>query len=178
MVATIPMLTGRVEDVQRSQLSSLSFRAECTSVLQDLRHLSSILHEYVHLYGENALQIEDSFNCCDRSIQLLVSRNGFRGRPAYIISKVQLETLVELGFNYHTIARILGVSERTILRRRVEFGLPVGYTFTDITDDDLDNVVRGILQVCEMVARTNVCVYNILLYMSHIYTHTCGLSIN
>ena len=176
------MITGRVEDVQHSQLSSLSFRAECNTVLQDLHQLSSILHGYVHLYSENAVQIEDSFNCSDRSIQLLVSRNGFRGRPAYIISKVQLETLIELGFDYNTIARMLGVSERTILRRRVEFGLPVGCTFTDITDDDLDNAVRGILQVCEMVARADVCMYSIfkhtMLSLSHIYTHTCTLSVN
>ena len=114
--------------------------------------------------------------------ELLVSRNGFRGRPAYIISKVQLETLIELGFDYNTIARMLGVSERTILRRRVEFGLPVGCTFTDITDDDLDNAVRGILQVCEMVAMADVCMYSIfkhtMLSLSHIYTHTCTLSVN
>ena len=96
------------------------------------------------MYSENAAKMEDSFNC-DRCIQLLVTRSGFRGRPAYIISKAQLETLIELGFNYSAIARMLGVSERTILRRRVEFGLPVGVTFTDITDGDLDCAVRSIL---------------------------------
>jgi hypothetical protein len=39
---------------------------------------------------------------------------------------------------------MIGVSERTLLRRRVEYSLPVGVTFTDITDGDLDVAIRGI----------------------------------
>lgn len=50
-----------------------------------------------------------------------------------MISIVQLETLIELGYSYSTIARVFGVSERMILRRRLEYDLPIG-----ITDNDLD----------------------------------------
>ena len=100
------------------------------------------------MYGENALQIEDSSNGPDRLLQCVVSQNGSRGQPAYIISKVQLETLIELGFNYSTIARMFGVSERTLLRRRIEYDLPVGAIFTELSDNDLDIAVRDILPVC------------------------------
>ena len=123
-------------------------RSEYSTVLQDLNQLSSILHAFVELYSDNALQIEDSSNGPDRILQCSVLRSGLRGRPPYVISKVQLETLIELGYNYSTIARMYGVSERTLLRRRVEYSLPVGLSFTDISNDDLDVVVRGILQVC------------------------------
>jgi hypothetical protein len=102
----------------------------------------------MHSLSDNVLQIEDLSNGPDRILQSLVLRNGLRGRPPFVISKVQLETLIELGYTYSTIARMYGVSERTLLRRRVEYGLPIGLSFTDISDDDLDITVRGILHVC------------------------------
>ena len=148
--ADVYVFIGRVEDVRQSQLSSTSLQAECATILQDLHHLTSILHEFVQLYGENALQIEDSLNGPDRLLPCVVNQSGSRGRPAYIISKVQLETLIELGFNYSTIARMFGVSERTLLRRRIEYDLPVGAVFTELSDNNLDIAVRDILQVLYM----------------------------
>ena len=146
--ADIYVFIGRVVDIRHSQLSSSSLQTECTTTRQDLHQLSYILHEFVQLYGENALQIEDSSNGPDRLLQCLVTPNGLRGRPAYIISKVQLETLIDLGFNCGTIARMFGVSERTLLRRRIEYDLPIGAMFTDISDNNLDIAVRNITQVC------------------------------
>ena len=152
MLMSIYIFIGRVEDIRHSQLSSTSLQRECTTILQDLQQLSCILHEFVQLYGENALQIEDSLNGPDRLLQCPVTQNGLRGRPAYIISKVQLETLIELGFNYTTIARMFGVSERTLLRRRIEYELPVGAVFSELSDNDLDIAVRAILQVSILVS--------------------------
>ena len=142
------LISGCVEDIRCSHPSSLALQTECNAVLQDLFQLSSILHQFIQQYSDNAVQLEDSFNCPKRTVQCLVTWTGARGRPAYIVSRAQLETFIELGFNYSTIARMIGVSKRTLLRRRVEYSLPVGVTFTDITDGDLDVAVRGILQVC------------------------------
>ena len=72
-----------------------------------------------------------------------------------MLSKVQIETLIELGYNYGTIARMFGVSERTLLRRRVQYDLPIGLTFTSITDNDLDVTVSCMLRVCPH----NYCLY-------------------
>lgn len=87
------------------------------------------------------MALTEFYNVCS------VLRSGLRGQPPYVISKVQLETLIELGYNYSTIAWMYGVSERTLFRRRVEYSLPVGLSFTDISSD-LDVAVRSILQVC------------------------------
>ena len=141
-------IVGRVEDIQRSQLPSSSLQIECNSVLRDLAQLSSILHHYVECYSDKAIEIEDTSSRPDSIIQCPVRQNGVRGRPAYVVSKVQLETLIELGYNYSTIARMFGVSERTILRRRLEYDLPIGITFTRITDNDLDTAVSSMLRVC------------------------------
>ena len=67
------------------------------------------------------------------------------GRPAYIISKEQIETLRETGMKWKTIASCLGVCERTIYRRRVQFGLSDNYT--DMTDEDLDEHIKNILEL-------------------------------
>ena len=123
---------GRVENLRQSQLPSSSLQIECASVLSDLAQLSSVLHSYVQCYSDKAIDIEERSSHPDSIIQCQV-QNGSRGRPTYVISIVQLETLIELGYSYSTIARVFGVSERMILRRRLEYDLPIS-----ITDNDLD----------------------------------------
>ena len=61
------------------------------------------------------------------------------GRPAYNITKDQIEQLRETGMNWCSIAEFLGVSERTLQRRRIEFW--IDSNFSDISDNDLDNLV-------------------------------------
>ena len=45
------------------------------------------------------------------------------GRPAYNITKIQIKQLRETGFNWKNIAFFLSVSERTLHRRRIEYGI-------------------------------------------------------
>ena len=72
-----------------------------------------------------------------------------RGRPRFLIPKAQLEGLRSLHFTWNKIAQMLGVSERTIRRRREELGMDVGQTssYSDISDDELDVFVRRILHI-------------------------------
>ena len=72
---------------------------------------------------------------------------GTPGRPPYQVPKSQIEALMELGFSYAAMARMLHVSPRTIRRRREEYGLPIGRYYSDITDNHLDELVGNILQV-------------------------------
>jgi hypothetical protein len=67
------------------------------------------------------------------------------GRPAYNISKVQIEQLRETGLKWCSIAELLGVSERTLQRQRIEFGIEPN--FSEISDHELDNHIREILQL-------------------------------
>ena len=65
----------------------------------------------------------------------------------FLISKSQIEVLSDLGYSYARMARIFGVSDRTLLRRREEFGLLIGQSYTNIGDSELDVTVRAIYQV-------------------------------
>ena len=70
------------------------------------------------------------------------------GRPRLQITQEQLEALHNVaGFRWNDIARILQVSDRTLRRRSHEMGMPVeGREFSQLTDGQLDNVVRQALQ--------------------------------
>ena len=87
-----------------------------------------------------------------RDVVSLLPSTG--GRPAYNITKDQIEQLRETGLNWCSIAQLMGVSERTIPRRRIEFGIEPN--FSKITDSDLDNHVREILQLTPYSGETYI----------------------
>ena len=76
------------------------------------------------------------------------------GRPPYDITKEQIETLRDTGLNWKAIANFLGVSDRTLHRRRLEFG--VAPSFSEIGDAELDEQVRAILQLTPYSGETYV----------------------
>ena len=66
------------------------------------------------------------------------------GRPKFVIPHTQLLYLIENRFTIARIAKMLGVSERTIYRRMAEFGYSVSGEYSDLTDDDLCSLVSEI----------------------------------
>ena len=74
--------------------------------------------------------------------------SGLVGRPSFTISVEQIQALRGgVFFRWTDIARILGVSTRTLSLHRQELGLSVGHdsNFSQISDAALDNLVRQIL---------------------------------
>ena len=72
-----------------------------------------------------------------------LKKTGFRGRPFLIITKEQLQLYLQYNFTVPNIAKMLLVSESTIKRRFQEFGLSVGDTYSDISDGELDSIIRN-----------------------------------
>ena len=58
----------------------------------------------------------------------------------FVISKILIENLIDDGFLVKEMCNILCVSERTVLRRMVEYGLKIR-NFFNISDDQLDSDV-------------------------------------
>ena len=71
------------------------------------------------------------------------------GRPRVRVTREQLQSLNEdAGFTWSEISRTLGISERTLRRRRHEFGMRVeGKEFSSLSDSELDDIIRQILSV-------------------------------
>ena len=121
---------------------------DCERTVADLTSLSALLYEYIQVYSERIMELEDlSVSHENACIPVTVMRSGTRGRPFLFITKDQIEVLMEFGYTYTKIAGMFGVSERTLLRRWIELGLPIGRNYTDISDNDLDDSIRRFTHV-------------------------------
>ena len=76
------------------------------------------------------------------------------GRPAYNITKEQIDQLRETGMSWRAVAKVLSISDSTLYRRRLE--LNVAETFSVIQDDELDNVTQDILRLTSYSGETYV----------------------
>lgn len=68
------------------------------------------------------------------------------GKPAFDISAELLEDLLGLGFTHTKIAEMLGVSRWTISRRIKDYGLEDFRSFSKLTDDELDEIIRDYIR--------------------------------
>ncbi|XP_019857141.1 PREDICTED: uncharacterized protein LOC109585483 isoform X2 [Amphimedon queenslandica] len=66
------------------------------------------------------------------------------GRPHFDIQKDQLSSLIDSGFTVVQISEIIGVSRRTIFRRMSDFELSIRSTYSDLTDTELDYIIKQI----------------------------------
>lgn len=82
-----------------------------------------------------------------REVTCLLPSTG--GRPSFNITKAQIEALRETGMNWKSISEFLGVSERTLQRRRIEYGIEP--SFNEISNVDLDNQIKDILRLTPTV---------------------------
>ncbi|XP_057216817.1 uncharacterized protein LOC130570501 [Triplophysa rosa] len=69
---------------------------------------------------------------------------GVMGRPKYIIEKEKLRSLLDIQLPIPCIAKLLGVSERTVFRRMMEFELSVSDSYSTLSDQELDMLVSNI----------------------------------
>lgn len=69
---------------------------------------------------------------------------GLRGRPRFAIEREELAEMLQTNLPVHYIAKMMGVSTRTLFRRMKEFGLSISALYSSITDEELDNCVRAI----------------------------------
>lgn len=68
-----------------------------------------------------------------------------QGRPTYRIPCETLEFFVENGFKVEEIARLIGTSKRTVERRLREYGLGIRQSYSQMTDQELEDEVKNIV---------------------------------
>ena len=67
------------------------------------------------------------------------------GRAWYITTKDHIKVLRNTGMQWTTIAQCLGVSPKTLYRKRLEYGFED--SFTDISDEELECNIRDVLRL-------------------------------
>ena len=78
---------------------------------------------------------------------------GAFGRPRKLIEKEEIENLFQIHNSWHKVAELLGISEKTLRRRRQEYGMNVAgtsgprSTYTNISDEDLCAVISDALSI-------------------------------
>ncbi|KAH3747887.1 uncharacterized protein LOC127848029 [Dreissena polymorpha] len=95
-------------------------------------------------------------NAEEQSVARPDVQSGGVGRPKYLVSRDQLETLLEMNFSNKDIASMIGISVSSVKRRLQEFNLNRRHTFSDISDDDLDSRIRQFTQGNPTLGQRNV----------------------
>ena len=116
-------------------------------VIRDIEYVIGEFQRLCSHYGEWTFRIQPDPSNLPTNQHLYCQRTGHPGRPSYHIRKEHLEPLLELGFNFQLMSKILGMSERTFRRRRELFGFGIGNNFTQISNKELDDIIFNILQV-------------------------------
>ena len=121
-------------------------------VLPEIRSIIRQLLEKIDSYRKSYEERMSWFNMRELNNNLChVNRvhTGMQGRPKQAISEHQVASLRDIGFFWNEIADMLGISPRTLRRRRIEFGWSTGRNcFTDITDQNLDSEIQEIMATC------------------------------
>ena len=73
-----------------------------------------------------------------------VEYNGLIGWPRFVIPRQQLLYLVENHFTVPQMSEMLGVSVRTLHRRLSQYGLSIRSQYSELTDNDLDRLIKSI----------------------------------
>ena len=137
---TLVTLTLRIEEAFPNEVEVISDLNELVFLMNKLSR------DFDRIFEDSECSMftaPSSLNNCHST----VAKNGLVGRTRLQILQRQLQTLHNnAGFRWADIRRILGILERTLHRRRHEFGLPVGVgeNLSDVSNDDL---VREILEV-------------------------------
>lgn len=68
---------------------------------------------------------------------------GGRGRPCFVIPQETLEYFISKKFTIKEMSQLVGVSEKTIVNRMKEFGQSIRQSYSDISDEELDELVKA-----------------------------------
>ena len=99
--------------------------------------------------SENTLHV--SAHTCERNF------TGMKGQPKFEVSKRQIEFLRELRFSWVRIAELLGISTKTLSRRRQEFQIDDEPNWSSIENGELREVImQNIMSITPGIGQTRM----------------------
>ena len=134
--------TNNLRDELERTLDILNQFASISST--DISHVVELTASALNELQVNASVILDDQSRC-WSLCSIDRTQGERGAPQYVIPSEMIESLLENHFNVPQISRLLGVSDKTVRRRMTEYGLSVTSTYSNLTDEELENEISSII---------------------------------
>ena len=117
--------------------------AQLASLVYDIPNsLVWALEDFMPNVGEIWKEYDD--NTSHHQLEIIFT--GSPGRPAFNIPKEILEMFIENKFTITAMAKMLNVSESTVKRRVKNYGLSILSKYANLTQQELDNVVKKILE--------------------------------
>ena len=137
LIIFLAMFNSRADDISQE-------------IVQKLQTLLGSYEEVKNRYSELIQTIQeretDTYFQCQRESRSKESEGRQRGRPRFHVPKEQIEGLGEIGFSWTKIAHLIGLSRATLYRRHDELQIGDQFSYTNITDSELDAVVQSIVE--------------------------------
>ena len=139
------------EDLNEESIDYIQYKFES---LINVMHLASDIHGVPQSFID---KLEEFVHCLDDFAKDFKNSNssfipgllftGSRGRPAFQISKDILQMFIDNKFTINSMAKMLQVSESTIKRRLHLYELSISSTYSNLSNEALDVIVRDILDL-------------------------------
>ena len=117
----------QLEICQRRLEESLGIVLGFCAAIDRSSNLKDLLDELTDILTDKLLHIGVFLNLLRNAVvpvnRRLDNLPSCGGRPAYRITKDQIEQLRETGMNWRTVARVLRISDSTLYRRRIDLNV-------------------------------------------------------
>lgn len=154
--SVVTLLRGLCTTVASLEDGDTITRVTLDSFLYGVERVYRELVAYELLVGECLTQEErEAIDCVREAVRVvrtagervlvipsMIARS--RGRPSFVITREQLESLIETNFTVPQMAHMLGVSVSTIRRRMDLYNLSIRAMYATISDEELDHLVQVI----------------------------------
>lgn len=147
------VIVSRCEDINAPH----SFTQEMSALMDGLVPLNERLRDAIEVDEEYVMTLNEPV---PRST--LEDVDNVFGRPRIAVEKAEMERLFGIYRSWKEVASLMGVSTKTLQRRRIEVGLIMSNrvgprrTYTDIADEELQRTIRDVLQILPNAGETYI----------------------
>lgn len=138
---TVFILKERAAEVGFDNLQMERFHRDMEELSNNLTRLRVFFENRGDELNSNAVPLNDLVYRSQRTY------TGRKGQPKFDVAKGQIEFLRDMHFSWEKIAELLGISTKTLSRRRKEFQINDEESFHSVTDEELVTIMQEIMNV-------------------------------
>ena len=137
LITELECVSSRTEEA----LQLLRINRASPEHMDTLRAIHSIASDYYRYFQASSLTSSNPATAV--SSVHVVMHEGRRGRPSLVVNVEQVELFRSVGYTWFEVSNLLSVSRTTLWRRFRDLNIPTS-RYSDISDQELDNIVQSI----------------------------------